>query len=208
MTLPAADAMPVPMPPRLPTPSQLARLGTVLCLYRAGGELGGWSRAVHAEAGVAVHSEGPDECIAFRDPAGDCCWKLYLLPDSDFLAWERLSASLARRAGDDACGQGIGERLLRNLAGRLRNGQWQGSVLRLHALQVGPGMSSRDVLAASLAPVSPMGAAAARRIARSAGADAAALADDCCCLQAARAVAAGQHDDAYPLIRLHTTVPE
>ena len=192
----------------LPTPSQLAGLGTVLCLYRAGGELGGWSRAVRAEAGAALHSDGPDECIAFRDGAGDCCWKLYLLPDSDFLAWERLLSSLPPQ-GRDGEAAGIGERLLRGLAGRLRAGQWQGSVLRLHALNVSPGMSTRDMLAASLAPVSSVSAAAARRIARYEGADATALADDCCCLRAARTAAAAERaHEAYPLIRLHAKTNE
>ena len=212
MTLQATNAMPVPMAAsRLPTPSQLASLGTVLCLYRAGGERGGWSRAVRAEAGAALHSEGPDECIAFRDFAGECCWKLYLLPDSDFLAWERVSATLPLQ-GPDPDATGVGERLMRSLSARLRTGQWQGSVLRLHALNVAPGMSTRDVLAASLVPVSPLSAAAARRIARNEGADATALADDCCCLRAARSAAAAnpthQADEAYPLIRLHANATE
>jgi hypothetical protein len=172
---------------RLPTPAQLARLGTVLCLYPsgAGGELGGWLRAQRAEVGVSLNSDGPEECLAFQDSAGHCCWKLCLLPDSDFLAWERLVSRLptqARAEVDPAAG--IGERLLQRLAGRLRSGGWQGSVLRLHALAVG-GSAAPHVLAATLAPVSPTGAAAARAIARRAGADATALVDDCCCLRTA-----------------------
>jgi hypothetical protein len=178
---------------RLPTPGQLARLGTVLCLYPAGagGELGGWSRAVCAEAAVPLHGDGPEDCIAFRDTGGGCCWKLYLLPDSDFLAWERLVARLPVQA-DAGTGPapGIGERLLQRLVGRRRSGHWQASVLRLGALAL-PGASSPGALAAVLAPVSPTGAAAARAIARRADADASALVDDCCCLRAARAAADG-----------------
>lgn len=173
---------------RLPTPGQLARLGTVLCLYPpgAGGELGGWSRAACAEAAVSLHGDGPEDCIAFRDTGGECCWKLYLLPDSDFLAWERLVARLPVQA-DAGIGPalGIGERLLQRLVGRLRSGNWQASVLRLRALAV-PGGSSPHALTAMLAPVSATGAAAARAIARRADADATALVDDCCCLRVAR----------------------
>lgn len=197
---------------RLPTPRQLAALGTVLCLYRSGpgGELAGWSRAVRAEACAALDSDGMHECVSFHDADGDCCWKLYLLPDSDFLAWERLSLALPAQSAQDASAAGVGERLLRRLAGRVRGGHWQGSVLRLHALCVAPGMPSHSVLAASLASVSPLGAAAARRIARSQGADADALVDECCCQRAARAAAAGAtHDDApYPLIRLNPNTPD
>ena len=211
MTPHAASVMPTqPAQTRLPTPRQLAGLGTVLCLYRngPGGELAGWSRAVRAEACATLDSDGMHECVAFHDAAGECCWKLYLLPDSEFLAWERQSAALPVQSVQDAPNAGVGERLLRRLGGWVRGGHWQGSVLRLHALCVAPGMPSHAVLAASLASVSPLGAAAARRIARSQGADADALTDECCCQRAARvaalAAAGTAHDDApYPLIRLN-----
>lgn len=216
MTPHAASTMPTQdVAARLPTPRQLAGLGTVLCLYRSGpgGELAGWSRAVRAEACAALDSDGMHECVAFHDADGECCWKLYLLPDSDFMAWERLSMALPVRSAQDASAAGVGERLLRRLAGRVRGGQWQGSVLRLHALCVAPGMPSHSVLAASLASVSSLGAAAARRIARSQGADADALTDECCCQRAARAAAlaatGAAHDDApYPLIRLNPNTPD
>jgi hypothetical protein len=190
---------------RLPTPGQLARLGTVLCLYPAGagGELGGWSRAVCAEAAVPLHGDGLEDCIAFRDTGGGCCWKLYLLPDSDFLAWERLVARLPLRAdADTGPALGIGEHLLQRLVGRRHSGNWHASVLRLRALGV-PGASPPGALAAVLAPVSPAGAAAARAIARRANADASALVDDCCCLRAARASPGGRgRPDAAAAIEL------
>ncbi len=193
---------------RLPLPSELAALGTVLCLYhgRSGGELAGWSRAVEAVACASLDSDGMRECVLFRDAAGDCCWKLYLLPDSDFLAWERLSSRLRMQVGDEGDGPGIAERMLQRLVGRVRHGEWQASVLRLHALPVAQGMQGEQVLAAALASVSPLGAAAARGIARSQSADAEALRDDCCCARAARdamrAMEARQTDEPYPLVRL------
>ena len=193
---------------QLPTPGQLAQLGTVLCLYRqqSGGELAGWSQAVRAEAGAEVDSDGSVESLLFYDRDDRCCWRLYLLPDSDFLAWERLATALPPHA-DPLAAAGIGERLLRRLAGNLGGGRWTGSILRLHALRGGPGfgLAPPAVLAASLASVSPLGAAIARRIAQRQGAEAQGLVDECCCERAARAAAARSpgDDDTYALIRLN-----
>lgn len=96
----------------LPLPSGLSALDAVLCLYRAqqGGELAGWSQAVHACTCSGLDSEGLREQVVFFDRDGRCCWRLCLLPDTDFLAWEEMSArlpaaTLAPRSG------GIGERL-------------------------------------------------------------------------------------------------
>ena|GEM_PF-344956 len=191
---------------RLPTPRQLAQLGTVLCLYRqaSGGELAGWSQAVRAEAGAELDSDGMQESLLFYDRADRCCWRLYLLPDSDFLAWERLAALLPPHA-DPLASAGIAERLLRRLAGNLGE-RWTGSILRLHELRAGPGsgFAPPAVLAASLASVSPLGAGIARRIAHRQGAEAASLVDECCCERAARAAARASGDDeTYALIRLN-----
>jgi hypothetical protein len=192
----------------LPSPAQLAALGTLLCLYhrQAGGELAGWSQAVHAVSHSGIDSEGLRESLWFHDRAGECCWRLYLLPDSDFLAWERLLAVLPG-AGDRLAHDGIGDRLWRRLAARVRGIHWQASLLRLHALPPGPGFAyaRQPVLAASLASVSTLGAVAARRIARSEGAESEAFVEDCCCQRAAgaAALAARRGDDVFPLIRLN-----
>jgi hypothetical protein len=153
----------------LPRAQQLAALGTVLCLYRPqdGSELSGWARAVRAESRVGVDSDGLRESLAFFDHQGRFCWRLYLLPDSDFVAWDGLLALLPSREEADV-GAGLGERLWRRLAGRLLGDQWQACLLRLHVVPVEIG---RPVLAASLATVSPLGAATARHIARAEGAE-------------------------------------
>jgi hypothetical protein len=146
----------------LPPPQQLAALGTVLCLYRLqhGSELSGWTQAAYAEAAVGVDSDGLRESVRFFDCEGRCCWRLHLLPDSDFLAWDRMMTSLPHRQ-EAAASHGVAERLWRRLAGRLRGGDWRACVVRLYALtQAG----ASPVLAASLAAVSPLGAATARRI--------------------------------------------
>ena len=192
----------------LPRAQQLAALGTVLCLYRHqdGGELSGWARAVRVESRAGVDSDGLRESLAFFDHEGRCCWRLYLLPDSDFVAWDRLLALLPSRDEAEAA-TGVGERLWRRLAGRLLGGQWQASVLRLHAV---PAEARRPLLAASVAAVSPLGAVTAQRIARAEGAEQSIRVDDCCCAQSAFSAAQGSDkqmtagERALPLLRFNS----
>lgn len=144
--------------PGMPHPGQLAALGIVLCLYRPalGAELEGWRRACAMAACQQLDSDGLRERLVFFDAYGHCCWQLCLLPDSDFLAWDRLLAGVPALV--DA-GGGVAERLWRRLASRLRGGDgWQGKVLRLRA--AGPlGMT----LAAQAATPSALGRQVARR---------------------------------------------
>ena len=158
-------------PGQLPSPEQLAALGTVLCLYRPeSSELGGWKHAVSAHACQGMDSEGIRESLCFADARGRCCWRLYLLPDSDFLAWDRL-VSAYPAAPEPAFEGGVAERLWRRLASRLGSEPWRMCALRL---QVGEG----NRLAASLAPLSALGAAAARHIAHVEGAEGELWTDD------------------------------
>ena len=191
--------------PGVPHAQQLAALGVVLCLYRPqlGSELSGWAQATKVESRTGVDSDGLRESLLFFDSQGSCCWRLYLLPDSDFLAWDRLLASLPCR--DDAeAPVGVGERLWRRLAGRLRGEQWQARVLRLHAV---PAPVAAPVLAGSPAQVSALGAATAHRIAQVEGADGMVHVDGCCCAQASLAATRAsarfetQGVEALPLIR-------
>lgn len=171
--------------PGVPRAHQLAALGTVLCLYRPqdGGELAGWAQAIRVESRTGVDSDGLRESLVFFDAEGRCCWRLYLLPDSDFLAWDRLLDSLPC-ADEPEAATGVGERLWRRLAGRLLGGEWRSCVLQLHAL---PARTMPPVLRASLTAVSPLGAETARRIAQAEGAGGNLRLDDCCCAQSALA---------------------
>ncbi len=197
----------------LPSAAELASLGTVLCIYRSryGGELGGWAQAVSAESWGGIDSDGWHECLQFRDRNGHCCWRLYLLPDSDFFAWEQLTARLPRAEAMPSPGDGIATRLWRRMASRVGGERWLASVLRLHTV---PPAQQLPVLAASLAPVSMFGADVVRRIARIEGIDSEMPLDDCCCRQFA--VIAPPHvnrggqrsHDALPLIRFHTRTSE
>ncbi|MFT4246854.1 MAG: hypothetical protein QM581_02295 [Pseudomonas sp.] len=184
----------------MPEPSRLAALGTVLCLYRpsVGSELAGWTRAVTLAVQSQMDSDGLRESLWFFDREGQCCWRLHLLPDSDFLAWDGLASSLPGLPVQDATSGGIGERLWRRLANRVRGDAWRMSVLRLHAI----GGQGRE-LAASPAPLSALGAGLLRRVAQEEGLDlpGSAPAHDCCCSGAARhagIAAAGEP----PLVRL------
>lgn len=87
----------------------LADLGVVLYVYArresrtwlapqapwpARRELVGLVSAERVVASVAVGSDGPHECLRFLDEGGATLASLWLLPDSDFLAWETLLAAL------------------------------------------------------------------------------------------------------------------
>ncbi len=157
-----ADALSRP-PARLPAAADLAGLGTVLCLYRAdqSSELAGWVQASSVVVHEAMDSDGLHESLWFFDADRICCWRLYLLPDSDFLGWDRVVSQLP--AADDASaaqGAGVAERLWRRLAGRLAGDTWKACALRLHATVTVP-----SALAASVAPLSVLGASIAARIA-------------------------------------------
>lgn len=179
----SADEAATRSPSSLPRPRQLAELGTVLCLYRPqdGGELAGWMRAVRVESDAGMDSDGLYESLLFFDRRDECCWRLFLLPDSDFAAWDRLVSRLPSYHRETAT-QGMAERLWRRVAGRLAGNAWRLCALRLHALA--PGGES-PLLVAGPAAVSPLGVATARRVARQEGADGEVRVDDCCCARAA-----------------------
>jgi hypothetical protein len=164
-----------PSRPCLPSTIELAALGTVLCVFsrRYGGELGGWMQATGAELRSGIDSDGWHECLQFRDRNGDCCWRLYLLPDSDFLAWEHLQSRLPAAEAMPVPSEAVAGRLWRRLSARVGGERWQSSVVRLHALR-----HPRPLLAASPAAVSPLGVDMLRRVARIEGLEAV---DDCCC---------------------------
>ena len=74
------------------TPELLAALGPLLCLYRTDDShaLCGWSCAQSVQACIKISNDGPREALTFFDEARRACWQLYLLPDSDYLSWDRV----------------------------------------------------------------------------------------------------------------------
>lgn len=164
----------------LPGPDQLAALGAVLCLYRgpAGSELTGWSQARAVRCESRLDSDGLCEALCFIDQEGRPCWKLYLLPDTDFLAWDWLGVGMSAECCEEA---GIAERLWRRLSRHLLGPQWRANVLRFHVMHEVRGDAVVSRLLASQPPLSACGEDSARRIVRSEGLECEALFDACRC---------------------------
>lgn len=169
----------------------LAALGAVLCLYAGErspqqGVLRGnaplpWQRellgllsAERLEPVVSLDSDGPLEGLWFLDGTGRPGFGLCLLPDSDFLAWERLLAGLP------ACRNAVGgwcERLLTRLARRWRGDDWRAGLRRFRFGVV----AGLPVLALEpVAQVSPASAHAAHRLAQHSRVRLDSHADACC----------------------------
>ncbi|HBK54799.1 MAG TPA: hypothetical protein DDZ76_00715 [Xanthomonadales bacterium] len=159
----------------------LQRLGPVLCLYPSGRLIADrvplpvhapWPMqreltALLVAAGLRVErdisSDGPNERIWFLDPAGRPSFGLWLLPDTDYLAWDALLAehSTEQRTFDNTTGWC--ERMRQRWHGWLAGGsRWCGGVRRFR-------ISRHDGrLMLGLLPVpnlSPLGCACATRIA-------------------------------------------
>lgn len=142
-----------------------ARVGPLLCLYPGtGGELRGWrdARALCAES--CVDSEGVRESLRLLDEGGRSCLRLFLLPDSDYCAWEALRARLPSVAGEARsrrCAKCLFQRLCLRAG---EQGEWKASLLR-----IAPAADARNVTL-GWAAVSEIGRGIARRIALAEGA--------------------------------------
>ena len=143
----------------------LAALGPLLCLHAPSDPhpLTGWRRARHVRAQVRLDSDGPHEALHFFDADGRDCWRLYLLPDSDFHAWERLLATLPVRVEGPVAGCGFWR------GKRSALPHWQACALRLHAVS---GTATGGIqLAAADVVLSPLGRSCAQRLAEHGGRD-------------------------------------
>ncbi len=145
----------------LPTPAQLAALRCALCVYPSGvsDALSGWRCAARAETGAAVDDIGAREWIAFLDTGGRCRTRLYLLPDSDFLAWETVTSGLPPCAEAPAAPL---PSLCRRLDARMHAGRWRAVVLGLRVSRCGGAWT----LQAVPTPLSSIGLRVARAIVR------------------------------------------
>lgn len=56
-------------------------------------------QCVKVRVDSAVTSQGPRECLEFPDAAGEIQAKLFLLPDTDYLAWDEMLASRQHTPG-------------------------------------------------------------------------------------------------------------
>jgi hypothetical protein len=146
----------------LPAPAELAALGAVLCVHPGELPIAPQSRAatLRAELQASVDIAGVRESIAFLDAEGQCRGRLYLLPDTDFLAWEALVARLPQCALERPMPGAA--TLCRRLRMRLSCGRWQAVALRLRAIAHG----GRWALQVAPTPLSALGLELAHAIAR------------------------------------------
>lgn len=170
------------MPPRpLPDAMQLAALGSVLCLYRDDDAptVHGWWAAAHADVHACVDASGAREWVSVHGapanglPSSPAArhdrMRLYLLPDTDFLAWERMTATLAPATERDHSAAPLHARLFTRLAASVRRMRWRALPLRLLAQP--QSHADRWRLTALPAALSPLGHRVATHIARCEGAD-------------------------------------
>lgn len=159
----------------MPAPELLAAVATVLCLYprRQRDVLAGWLASVSAQRCIGEGVGAAGEAIVFRDARGRACWRLHLLPDSDFLAWDLAVVGLPAAEAQRSRG-----RLARALRGRLGGG-WNAQALRL---QLASDPAGRRILVADASEPSALGLEHARRIAAAEGATLRTGPDTCCCM--------------------------
>ena len=75
---------------RTPSRATIGASGVLLLDHPALGPLG---HCVAATAHTQVTAQGPREWLAFRDAEGSTQAKLFLLPDTDYLAWDEMAAA-------------------------------------------------------------------------------------------------------------------
>jgi len=150
------------------TPESLAMLGPMLCMYRAieTHVLAGLAAAAIVRPWVSIGADGPCEALTFFDRAQRPCWQLFLLPDSDYYAWERVVAGLSDPLPINSVARtDPGER--NGIRRRVGNPLWRACALQVHAVAE---RNSPCRLAAAQVLLSEAGQRAAQRIAQTAGA--------------------------------------
>lgn len=149
------------------TPQLLAALGPLLCLYRADDPhaLCGWSWAKSVQACIKINSDGPREALTFFDARYRACWQLYLLPDSDYLNWDKV-LSCMRCQLDATQNSWLKQIQAPPIARAIGNPIWRACALRLYAV---PGLNNEQSLAWADVNLSNAGRKAAEAIAKSEG---------------------------------------
>lgn len=116
---------------RTPSPTALLRgHAGVRLAHPALTELG---RCVTATAHTTVTPQGPREWLSFLDGAGDVRAKMFLLPDTDYLAWDEMTETACLRPHrEDAAPWQAHAAFLRSAWARFGHG-WAARVLSFQA---------------------------------------------------------------------------
>jgi len=146
-----------------PLIAALAALGPVLCLYPAAEAhpLAALDRACRCVCEVSVDSDGPSEALQFLDHRSRCCWQLCLLPDSDYLQWDRLCGQLPSTQARPRFGRSSSLRCA-SIVRTAGEAPWRACPLRLHTVAGSHGVQ----LAAAVTELSPTGRRCAERLVR------------------------------------------
>lgn len=129
--------------------------------------LGALARSHAVTAHTAVTSHGPREWLCFRDEAGEAQGKLFLLPDTDYLAWDEMTAaSRLETEPPPECWNAHGA-FLRGALARLGSG-WRARLLTFELTRL-PWL--RTLAARPPLRISLLGLELARAIARAEGAE-------------------------------------
>lgn len=151
---------------RTPSRASIGARGVLLLDHPALARLG---ESVAATAHTQVTAHGPREWLAFRDGEGHTHAKLFLLPDSDYLAWDEMAAAfhLAPANADQDPGWQAHTAFLRHALARIGS-HWRARLLTFEhrALPWLQLLAARPPLRISL-----LGLELARGIARSEGAE-------------------------------------
>lgn len=138
---------------------RLSRLGTLLWLHRNGSSDGAFPRArllprgvllldhpalnafsicIGVEAHNAVGAQGPREWLEFLDAQSTCVARLYLLPDSDYLAWDAMlnDCGISRVASQVSPRWRACTAFMRSLARQRSQSSWQARAVRFPLLRL------------------------------------------------------------------------
>ncbi|HEY6942878.1 hypothetical protein [Dokdonella sp.] len=166
-----ADALPKLGPvlwlergPSAPEAAVSARAGDVVLLDHPA--LGVLARCTEVAIHEAVTPNGPREWLAFDDAGGQARAKLFLLPDSDFLAWDTMAARGCAPSRTAPTRWSAHRAFLRNAFARLA-GAWRARLLEFDQRRL-PWLRTLDAHAPLR--ISLLGLEFARTIARDEGA--------------------------------------
>lgn len=151
----------------------LAGVGPLLCLFPVTrrSEIGALGEAASVCAECCIDDDGIRESLRFIDDDGITCLRLFLLPDSDYHAWERLREGLpcvSSEVRSSACSRC--SEFMRCLGRWFRGDGWMSSLLSIDIGRREVGCGEKLAPRIGAARVSPIGREIACRIARAEGA--------------------------------------
>jgi hypothetical protein len=123
--------------------------------------LHGIARVAALRAAVDIDSDGPRECLEFLDMRGAALMRVWLLPDSDYCAWDYLLARHAVPVASASIGASHHEGWMGRHHWRIGLRRWQAAVVRFRLERV----AGLNLLGMSPVPASALARQCAKRLA-------------------------------------------